>query len=189
MNDWPIHPAANLFPMLNDETRGYRTCTPTGLTLCELHPSAKHPGYWFITTFDWPAGDVEGTKRPVRADAVAQYVEMVGVDPTGTWTPFPSPPVVEPPWFGTASAHEDDRSVYLIQSIDGGPVKIGSAFSAAARMGEIQRMSPVPLRVVATIPGGYATETALHRRFATDRLHGEWFTPSESLFAAFGVTR
>jgi hypothetical protein len=70
----------------------------------------------------------------------------------------------------------DTRSVYFIQAATGGLVKIGVAGDPVARLAEIQRMCPIPLRILGTLPGvGQAGESALHRRFAAERRHGEWF--------------
>lgn len=44
-------------------------------------------------------------------------------------------------------------------------------------------MSPEPLVLLATIPGGRAEEERLHERFDDDRDHGEWFRPSDALVA------
>jgi hypothetical protein len=71
--------------------------------------------------------------------------------------------------------------VYFIQGEDGGNIKIGYARDVAARVASFQPGSPVRLRVLATQQGGQALESALHRRFAADRLHGEWFAASAAL--------
>ncbi|MGP4001523.1 GIY-YIG nuclease family protein [Streptomyces sp. 8N706] len=65
--------------------------------------------------------------------------------------------------------------VYVIGSPDSPLVKIGRTGKITQRLAELQRMSPVPLDVLCTIPGGAALEAALHRRFAPQRRHGEWF--------------
>jgi Meiotically up-regulated gene 113 len=46
-------------------------------------------------------------------------------------------------------------------------------------------MSPVPLELLAIAGGGFRAETALHRRLAERRCHGEWFelAPGEALAA------
>lgn len=79
---------------------------------------------------------------------------------------------------------QDQRSVYFLQSETGGPIKIGVAEHATARLAEIQRMSPVRLRLVGLIAfGGYVLERTLHAMFADARLHGEWFEPTPELLA------
>ena len=74
------------------------------------------------------------------------------------------------------------QHVYFIQSIAGGPIKIGYASDVAARIDQLQTGSPTPLRLLAVIPGaGSSVETALHRRFVALRAHGEWFHPVAEL--------
>jgi len=69
--------------------------------------------------------------------------------------------------------------VYFIQAGDGGPIKIGTATDVAKRLSTLQTAHHEKLRVVATIDGGRERELAVHANFAEDRLHGEWFRPSE----------
>lgn len=70
---------------------------------------------------------------------------------------------------------ELEPRVYLIQGIDGGPIKIGVAKHPAKRCAELQRTSPIELRVLVTFDGGIRIEHTLHDRFTEWRLHGEWF--------------
>ncbi|WP_354006180.1 GIY-YIG nuclease family protein [Streptomyces sp. NBC_00154] len=73
-----------------------------------------------------------------------------------------------------AATHRTDV-VYVIGSPDSPLVKIGRTGDIARRLAGLRRMSPVPLDVLCTMPGGAALEAALHRRFAPQRRHGEWF--------------
>lgn len=76
------------------------------------------------------------------------------------------------------------RSVYFVQSVDGGLIKIGIASNVAARLSGMQTGSPVKLRVIGVIPDARSTvEAELHERFATARRHGEWFEPTPELLA------
>lgn len=78
----------------------------------------------------------------------------------------------------------DQRSVYFIQAVAGGLIKIGVAGHVTGRFGDIQRMCPIPLTILATVPAaGQALETELHQRFAFARRHGEWFEPVPELLA------
>lgn len=65
--------------------------------------------------------------------------------------------------------------VYVLGSPSGTLVKIGRTINLAKRVAEIQRMSPVPLEILWSHPGGHELETNLHRHFADLRAHGEWF--------------
>ncbi|WP_051761338.1 GIY-YIG nuclease family protein [Microbispora rosea] len=65
--------------------------------------------------------------------------------------------------------------VYLIGCAESALVKIGRSEDVSRRRTEIQRMSPVPLTVLWSHPGGAELETRLHRCFGHLRSHGEWF--------------
>lgn len=65
--------------------------------------------------------------------------------------------------------------VYVVGSPGSPLVKIGRSINVPQRLAAIQSMSPLPLFVLHTHPGGAELETALHRRFKECRTHGEWF--------------
>lgn len=73
--------------------------------------------------------------------------------------------------------------IYFIQAEIGGPIKIGytRSISPAARVASLQSGCPFPLRVIHTMAGSQLDEQALHVRFATLRLHGEWFSDKDPL--------
>lgn len=77
---------------------------------------------------------------------------------------------------------EAETSVYFIESASGG-IKIGKARDVQLRLRGLQTAHPVKLTVLATTTGGDAAEKAYHRQFAEHRLHGEWFSPHESILA------
>lgn len=66
-------------------------------------------------------------------------------------------------------------SVYFITCRETGTVKIGSSLEPQARLKELQTGHPFELKVEATLPGGTDEEFEFHRRFADERLKGEWF--------------
>lgn len=65
--------------------------------------------------------------------------------------------------------------VYVLGTPGSNTVKIGRTINTQKRLADIQRMSPVPLQVLWTHPGGHELETNLHRQFSALRTHGEWF--------------
>lgn len=69
--------------------------------------------------------------------------------------------------------------VYFIQSVDGGPVKIGYAKDVEKRLGHLQSGSPVILQVVLKIESDMPIrlEQELHQRYSRYRIRGEWFDP------------
>jgi hypothetical protein len=74
--------------------------------------------------------------------------------------------------------------VYLMQPVDGGLVKIGYAKDPELRRKKIQRMSPLKLRLLATVPAGRRHESRLHRRYGGYRRWGEWFQLPEDVLKA-----
>lgn len=78
----------------------------------------------------------------------------------------------------------DRGFTYFAQGVDGGPIKIGRTLgNPSVRVAELQTGSPVPLRLVGIL-SGVRHEAAFHARFAGERLHGEWFMPSQVLLDA-----
>lgn len=68
---------------------------------------------------------------------------------------------------------DDGYKTYLIAA-EGSPlVKIGLAKSPTARMAVLQTGQPMTLSLLWTCEGDY--ERQLHRRFAAQRMRGEWF--------------
>ncbi len=71
--------------------------------------------------------------------------------------------------------------VYFIQAATGGPIKIGytSSKSPKNRLANLQTAHSEKLLVLATT--NIHKEEDLHQRFASIRLHGEWFKPTVTL--------
>lgn len=65
----------------------------------------------------------------------------------------------------------------------GDAVKIGYTTNLVARMGSLQTGASEKLKVIFKRQGQPADEKALHKRFARDRLAGEWFRHSEAIKA------
>ncbi|MFF3085608.1 GIY-YIG nuclease family protein [Streptomyces nojiriensis] len=91
-----------------------------------------------------------------------------------------------------ATRRDPDR-VYLIGDAKTMKVKIGIASDPKRRLSEIQTGNPARLVIFAVFHGNARIERALHKRFATRRLSGEWFDfigidPVQAVTAA-GLTR
>lgn len=67
--------------------------------------------------------------------------------------------------------------VYVIGAVGVQAVKIGWATNPTRRLMEFQIGCPLPLSILWTFPTSRAValESALHKRFAAQRLRGEWF--------------
>jgi hypothetical protein len=84
-----------------------------------------------------------------------------------------------------ASAEHAETSgvVYFAQGEPSTPIKIGTSVNAKNRLNGLRTGSPVPLRLLATTPGGRRRERELHKQFASYRTHGEWFAAGPDLLA------
>jgi hypothetical protein len=84
--------------------------------------------------------------------------------------------------------------IYFAQSVDGGPVKIGTAVDVDRRIAQLEAYYGRQLAVLAILPGGPDEEAAIHERFAHLRLDGkgrcgrqpEQFRPAADLMAFIG---
>lgn len=75
-----------------------------------------------------------------------------------------------------AGRRPPDGWVYAIQPTAGGLVKLGyTTRNIPFRLGQIQNMCPIPLRVVWRKAGTVDDESVLHATFADRRQYGEWF--------------
>jgi hypothetical protein len=71
--------------------------------------------------------------------------------------------------------------VYFIQSVNGGPIKVGTSTDPTARLAQLQGSSAGELMILGVIPGGQKTERRIHRLLAPTKVEGEWFSPSQAL--------
>jgi len=66
--------------------------------------------------------------------------------------------------------------LYIVQSVLGGPIKIGVSKQVEVRVKELQRGSPfklVAVRIIGKLPS--IVERRLHKQLEKYKLHGEWF--------------
>lgn len=75
------------------------------------------------------------------------------------------------------------RVVYFVQSVSGGPIKIGTAKHVPKRLEELQIGHPEKLIVLGVLEGGSQVEMRIHRFFARLWLRGEWFQCTPDLLA------
>jgi ribosomal protein S30 len=81
-------------------------------------------------------------------------------------------------WGGVMS----ERVVYFIRPVGQvGPIKIGFSVAPDVRLIRMAAGSPLPLEIVATIPGSASLERAFHETFAYAHSHFEWFHPVDDL--------
>lgn len=73
------------------------------------------------------------------------------------------------------------HSVYFASSC--GKVKIGCSKNPEARIASIGEWIPFPVTLLATTPGSFALEAAIHQMFDEEWSHGEWFHATPRLLA------
>lgn len=75
------------------------------------------------------------------------------------------------------------RLVYFVRAGADGPIKIGFSWNPWARVADLQVGCPEQLRIIVTVKGDRVDERAVHRRFESSRLQGEWFKATPELLA------
>lgn len=76
-----------------------------------------------------------------------------------------------------------ERWVYFIQVGEAGPIKIGITKDVKSRLSNLQCGHTEALRLLHHMAGTGTDEAALHERFHSLRISGEWFRPDPALLA------
>lgn len=80
--------------------------------------------------------------------------------------------------------------VYFLRPIGQcGPIKIGCSFWPEDRLKSYQSWSPIPLELVASLPGDRTIEARFHAAFAHLHSHHEWFRAEADLLRAIKAVR
>jgi hypothetical protein len=74
--------------------------------------------------------------------------------------------------------------IYFVQSVIGGPIKIGYTENLSMRMIAMQANCPFELKILATIQtdSNSSLEQEIHSELARFRLHGEWFEATYEVY-------
>lgn len=170
---------------LDEDRLEFRITNWNAQRLVEIHPSENF-GYWHFKIIHVDAGFEEFTKRPVarsHAMLISDVVKAIrgGIvemkhftaETKGSFAPKNEP----------IKAKKTTLSVYVVQAVTGGPVKIGISNDVASRMKIFQMGCPFLLKVLMTFDGvKFEKESEFHRLFRSSRIHGEWF--SEAIIPA-----
>ena len=74
------------------------------------------------------------------------------------------------------------KKIYFIKPVGmAGPIKIGCSKWPEHRLVEIGRWSPIDLEIMARGAGSHELERFIHRMFADQRSHKEWFHSTPEL--------
>lgn len=80
--------------------------------------------------------------------------------------------------------------VYFIRPVGQlGPIKIGSSNSPVDRLATLAAWAPMPLEIIAAVPGTMKDEFWLHDCFADRHSHREWFNPDLKMLEAIEAVR
>lgn len=88
--------------------------------------------------------------------------------------------------YGAARPTSIKECVYLIQSGDNGPIKIGFTRNLKSRLLNIQTGHPYKLKVLLTLDANIETEHDLHVKFSRYRITNEWYEPVAELTEYIG---
>ena len=112
----------------------------------------------------------QGEPPPTELSRIASQAQQLTID------------LKEAPGRYRLGARRSKRgTVYFVRA--GERVKIGFTKDLDRRLVQLQNFFPDPLEVLLSMPGSILMEQELHRRFAADRLRGEWFLCSPAIRA------
>lgn len=162
------------YTFINDDLESWNT-------LC-LEPSVMD--HFFLLTYIKNLEIVGTTRNPIWYTEIVRYCDFLHFRISNTRVIISkSERIVENKRICEKNSKNDIKpDVYFIQSIIGGPIKIGVSIFPKYRLKDLQSFSPFELKILATIPnGGHEKENQLHKCYAKSRIHGEWFKPTPEL--------
>lgn len=165
---------ADALPMLAEGRVAIEGNCSDPICSARIQESRAHPGYYDIRVH--AGGFASETKRPVRQDFIVLQLEALLRNDT-------SLSASDLQWRTARRAEVargTDGYVYFIADEDGF-IKIGHASNVDGRLRTLQTASRQALRVITSTPGSVADEKALHAKFSSARVRGEWFAPSADL--------
>lgn len=84
-------------------------------------------------------------------------------------------------WIAPGADNQPSGFIYFIEAEGAQRIKIGYSKNPDRRLRSLSTGSPMPLRLLAQIPGNQADESKIQRQFAELRLEGEWFYATAQL--------
>ncbi len=176
----------NLIPSLNEKEQdwlegnnlGFKGWDENYEKFIEILPSVVGNVYWFVCVSYSRIGFQEYTKRPIALSRLLSIELLRDVSQHSLKPCFCTPLPID---------HFDDHkiskektkltNIYFIQSVKGGPIKIGKADNIEHRLKQIQNLNPFKLKIIKTLNGvPFQFEKVLHKKYRKYHLHGEWFS-------------
>lgn len=86
---------------------------------------------------------------------------------------------------GLLPSTDTAKSVYFLHAPAAKLIKIGCSDNIEKRLASLAGGSPIPLKLLGTLPGGRALELELHEKFQHLRVRGEWFSDGDHEIRSF----
>jgi hypothetical protein len=153
--------------------------TDSDVTIYEILPTTMGNHWWLASKISLNEGIQEYTPRPMAQSRLEQL---------SFFKDFLNDKNLKPCKVDSVSLDYYDKkisspdkynltNIYVIQSIIGGPVKIGKSNDIDHRLSTFQMGSPFELKVIKLYENvSHKVEKHLHKHFNKYRLHGEWFS-------------
>ena len=78
--------------------------------------------------------------------------------------------------------------IYFVQVEEDGPIKIGfTSTPIAQKMAALKGTCPFPIRLLGVIQGDFRAESYIFWVLNRDRIHGEWFHPTDRVTTFVGT--
>lgn len=129
------------------------------------------PGYWIWSICSFENNMEEYSPKPTAVSRLP-ISKLKHFD----FTSFRTHSIEEYPPPKEGIKKKNITNVYFIQSVIGGPVKIGKSNNVEQRLEELQTGSPYILQIIKIIKNVKPqVEREFHEKFKDYRSHGEWF--------------
>ena len=152
-----------------------------GIEVISVEPILANTDYCYLN-YIGKDGIMLGVKRAIHKNTITNVFSLWGVDPLNfEWCNFPGGL-----GFGPITEDKGQRKprpisfVYFIQGEN--LVKIGASDNPPERLSEIQKYSPVKLKLLGITDGGVSLEKRLHKQLAKHKSHSEWFYLTEDVW-------
>lgn len=167
------------FPKLSEEQKtaflqnrlGFRGENQRGTRVCTLYPTPMSPHFWLWSLVDIDTGIEEYTPRET-ATCRLPWKTIGDIPSFSAFVTEPSRTLIR---HSKANIRKQASHLYAIQSILGGPIKIGKSSDPWDRAKQLQPGNPFLLCVIRIFENKGHLESKIHKYLQEYSLQGEWF--------------
>lgn len=167
-----------LIPPLTDEETslfqqnklGFCGTSRACMNQAKIMPTPMSPSYWIWSFISGNSFTEEFSKTPMAGSRIPWH----RFD-TMTFRAQRMSPITEYPPPITRTEQDKQKALYVIQSVVGGPIKIGISDSPSERLSQLQTASPYKLQILECYDQKSQLEKKIHKHLARYQMHGEWF--------------